>query len=308
MSIWQTKEWSEMLIKSNQAEKVFDIKWIKIEKRKISLWEYWLFIQWLDFNIDIKNELIDLCKKESCLFIQIETLNYANTFEIIQNFSAWYYKKFMPYYTVIIDLDKSEDEILSQMKPKWRYNIKLAIKKWIKCKIVEKTEKNINIFYNLVLETIARDSFSWNSLNYYKTFLNNIKESELIFAYKEKEVIASGIFILHDGVALYYYWASSSKKEYRNLMAPYFLQWTAIKEAKRKWCKFYDFLGVMTPWSKDSSLKWVTAFKLKFNKNSIKISDSYIWINKRFKYFLVSILKKIKKLISKNYLSNNHRL
>jgi lipid II:glycine glycyltransferase (peptidoglycan interpeptide bridge formation enzyme) len=41
----------------------------------------------------------------------------------------FYYKKFITPYTAIIDLNLSEDEILSLMKPKGRYNIRLAEKK-----------------------------------------------------------------------------------------------------------------------------------------------------------------------------------
>lgn len=40
-----------------------------------------------------------------------------------------YYKKFIPPYTALIDLTQSEDEILAAMKPKGRYNIRLATKK-----------------------------------------------------------------------------------------------------------------------------------------------------------------------------------
>lgn len=293
MSIWQTEEWSEMLIKSHQVDKVFDINWVSVEKRKVSLWESGLFVQALDFNADIKNELIDLCKKELCLFVQIETLNYESDFKPIKNFKNWCYKKFMPAFTVIIDLKKTEEEILAQMKPKWRYNIKLARKKAVTCKIVDKTKQNIKAFYDLFIETTSRDNFVWNTQEFYEIFLNEIKSSKLIFAYLDDKVISAWIFTFWETEAIYYYWASSSEKEYRNLMAPYLLQWTAIKEAKNRGCKIYDFLWIMTPWDKDSSLKGVTDFKLKFNKQSIKVSEWYIFINKKAKYLLISILRKI---------------
>jgi lipid II:glycine glycyltransferase (peptidoglycan interpeptide bridge formation enzyme) len=43
------------------------------------------------------------------------------------------------------------------MKPKGRYNIKLAEKKGVEIKIVEKTDKNIQYFYELMNETTSRD-------------------------------------------------------------------------------------------------------------------------------------------------------
>jgi hypothetical protein len=37
MSIWQTKSWQEMLQKSHQTEKYFEIDEVFVEKRKVGL-------------------------------------------------------------------------------------------------------------------------------------------------------------------------------------------------------------------------------------------------------------------------------
>ena len=299
MSIWQTKTWQEMLKKSKQTEKFFEIDWIFIEKRSLWLWEHWLFIIWLDKKIDEKTieKLINLTKKEKCLFLQIETINYENNFNFLDwtNLEKWFYKKFITPYTAIINLEKNEEEILSWMKPKWRYNIKLAKKKWVEVNIVKKSLENIKKFYNLMIETTSRDWFKWNKLEYYKNFLENIDNSKLILAKKDWEIIAWGIFVFDKKVSIYYYWASTSKKEYRNLMAPYLVQWEAIKYAKSIWSKIYDFLWVASPNEKNSSLTWVTDFKKKFTKNILKVSESYIFINKKIKYLFINTLRKLKK-------------
>ncbi len=298
MFIWQTKAWQDLLIFAKQADKIYNIENIKIEKRKVAFWEYGLFILWIDLKyIDssIEKKLIDLCKKKKCLFIQIEEVNYNWVFNKLKLFTKLYYKKFIPFFSVIIDLSKSEQDILWEMKPKGRYNIRLAKRKEVKVKIVEKTKENIKIFYNLMKETTKRDNFFWNTLIYYDFFLKSIKNSELIFAYKEDKVISSWIFVFDKEVSIYYYGASSSNKKYRNLMAPYLLQWEAIKLAKQKGSKIYDFLWIANPWDKNSPLIWVTNFKLKFNPKYKKVSESYIWVNKKSKYYFISILKKLQK-------------
>ena len=313
MSIWQTKKWGEMLVKSWQAEKIIELDGIFIEKRSIWLLEYWLFVLWLDKNKiwkDFVEKIKKICKKEKALFIQVELLDYYNLksfkdFWSLTNIreewnwcNKWYYKKFITPYTAIINLKLSEEEILTNMKPKWRYNIKLAEKKWIVVKKVDKTDENIKLFYDLVIETTSRDQFFWNTLDYYKTFLSFITESELLLAYsKDNKVIAWGIFIFSEDVSIYYYWASTSDREYRNLMAPYLLQWETIRIAKEKRSKIYDFLWVATPWEKNSSLEWVTSFKLKLTKDIVNVSDSYIWINKKIKYNILNIFRKLKSLI-----------
>ncbi len=310
--LWQTKKWWEMLLKSKQVSNIFNVELIQIEKRSIGLWQYGLFILWINkknLNNKILNKLKNLCKEQKCLFLQIEFLDYKNIdsfneFKSLFNlrevsswFNKWYYKKFITPYTAIINLEKSEDEILADMKPKWRYNIKLAKKKWVEIKSVEKTKENIKEYYNLMLETTSRDNFSWNNIDYYITFLEKINNSELLLAYKDDIVIAGWIFVFDENISIYYYWASTSQKEYRNLMAPYLLQWEAIIKAKKINSKIFDFLGVSSPNSENDPLEWVTSFKKKLTPDIIKVSESYIFVNNNIKYKLFKIVRKIKNII-----------
>lgn len=298
MSIWQTQNWKNLLLKSNQATQVFELEWIFIEKRSIWLWEYWLFALWISEKQKINEEkLIEICKKENCLFVQIETFSLEDKVSLsLKNSKLWYYKKFITPFTALIDLSKSIEEILAEMKQKWRYNINLARKKWVEVFESEKNEENIKIFYDLMLETTSRDGFSWNNFEYYKTFLQEIENSSLIFTKFEWKILSAWIFIFDEDLSIYYYWASTSDKEYRNLMAPYLMQWYAIEKSKNIWSKFYDFLWVASPWDEKSHLAWVTDFKLKFTTDVREVSKSYIFVNKRFKYFIFQMLRKVWKI------------
>ena len=268
------------------------------------MWQYWLFVLWLEKELSENdvNELIKLTKKEKALFIQIETINYTSPQpspleergqeQIV--LKKWYFKKFITPYTAVIDLTKSEDEILTNMKPKGRYNIKLARKKWIEIREVEKNDENIKVYYNLMLETTSRDNFSGNNFDYYKIFLQTLKQSKLLLAYVEDNIIAGWIFTFDKEISIYYYWASTSDRKYRNIMAPYLLQWEAIKIAQNYWSKIYDFLWVAWPNDKNSSLSWVTDFKKKLTKDTRKVSYSYIIINKKIKYKFIIFMKFLK--------------
>lgn len=309
MLIWQKKEWWDMLIKSKQAEKILNVWWLQIEKRSIWFWFFGLFIIWIEQDYffdniyDVEKELITFCKKEKCLFIQIETVNYFEKekffLESTKFFKLNYYKKFIMPFTALINLEKSDEEILTLMKQKWRYNIKLAEKKWVVVKKVEKTDENIEKFHELMKETTKRNWFNWNSFDFYKILLNSIKTSELFFAYKDENVISALILIYDEKVAFYYYWASTSDINYRNLMSPYLLQWEAIKYSKEKWCKVYDFLWVANPDENNSSLAWVTEFKTKLTNEIKKVSKSYIYIDKKCIFLSISLLKKIKSFIKR---------
>ncbi len=307
-----------MLKKSEQTSDFFELNTIKtkkktyVEKRSIWFWEYGLFVIWYwleEFTKSqekkIFSELINICKKENCLFVQIESISYDNSKKDLLNteknndkfFKKWYYKKFITPFTALVDLKKTNEEILENMKQKWRYNIKLAEKKWVRVYMAEKNDENIEKFYNLILETTNRNKFSWNTFKYYKTLLKTIDHSKLILAKKDEEIISGWIFIFDKEISIYYYWASTSKEKYRNIMSPYLVQWEAIKYAKSIGCKIYDLMWVSDPDSKNCKLKKVSDFKNKLTKDIRKVSGSKMYIHKKVKYFFIIFLRKIKNFI-----------
>ncbi len=303
MSIWQTNNWKKLLEKSKQVEKVFVVSWIHIEKRKVNFWEYGLFAIGVEtqvlWDVKILRDLQLLCKEENCLFIQVESIDYLGKKDVQKEVRYWtqgYFKKFISPFTTCIDLKKSWEEILSQMKPKGRYNIGLAQKKWVECHVVEKSKENITTFFQLFQETTSRDNFSGNTISYYENFLKMIPESELILAFYNGNAIAWGIFVFQE-TALYYYGASSWQE--RSVMAPYIVQWVAIEEAKKRGCSVYDFLWVAGPDEKHSPLEWVTDFKLKLSKDIQLVSQSIIYVHKKRKYFFIKLLKKLSKFRKK---------
>lgn len=304
MHIWQNDKWNTLLQKSWQVASIFIIDGISIQKRSLGLKQYWLFILGIDPKEKIdEKKCQNLCKKEKCLFLQLETLDYSeNSYSLSQEkgsiFKTWYYKKFITPHTAVINLNLNEEEILSQMKPKWRYNIKIATKKWVYVEKVDPTDENINTYFQLSQETGQRDRFNTQTFTYFKDFLHIVWGAQLFLAFKDSQAIAWGIFVFQKEISYYYYWASTSDKEYRNLMAPYLLQWTAIQHAKNLWSELYDFLWISGPGVDfDPSLRWVTDFKLKLTPDTRQVSQGYIYINRKITYNFLNVLKKIKKFL-----------
>ena len=309
MSLWQTQIWQEFLKSSGQTEDFFMLKETFVEKRKIAFGQCGLFVIGVDpakLTLQYEKSLIRLCKKERCLFSQIETLSYPESerntpwkpIDSRKNdrryHRSWYYKKFIPPFTTLIDLQKSQEEILAEMKQKGRYNIRLAEKKWVKIYKKDNTQKNREIFYTLMQETTQRDNFSGNTLEYYTKLLERVPNTKLYFAQHEVDILAGAICIGAGDVCYYYYGASSNNK--RNLMSPYLLQWTAITDAKNENYKYYDFLGIANDDDKHSSLRWVTDFKMKLAPNKMQVSSAYLFIASAWKYYFVILLKKGKNI------------
>jgi len=199
----------------------------------------------------------------------------------------------IPYYTNMLDLNLSLDDLLAQMKPKGRYNIKLAEKKGV---IVKKGDINdLNIFYSLLEQTTKRDNFRANPFNYYKTMLENLPNAILLFASHENDILSSGIFTYTKNQALYYYGASSNIK--RNLMSSYLLQWEAIKIGKERGCKYYDFMGIADPENPKDQLINVTDFKLKFGGRIVRFNPSYHIVHKQILYTFYTTSRKMAKFL-----------
>jgi len=171
--------------------------------------------------------------------------------------------------TVILSLNKSEDEILKGMKSKTRYNIRLAVKKGI---VVTKTGiEGLDIWYDLYQETSLRDKIAIHSKNYYRKIFelssdkhNLDKNPEIILFNAEynNEVLAGIIVSIYGDRATYLYGASSGR--HRNLMPAYALQWEAIKYAKQKGCSEYDFFGIPPNDNPDHPMSGLYRFKTGF--------------------------------------------
>ncbi len=291
-NIWQSYEWWEY--QSALGKDVFSIKWqgylALVVKQGLPFGQNYLQVPkwplWFQDNLFFK-DIISLAKKQWSIFVRIIS-------EIAPNYHWMVFKAKkdqFPKSTLIIDLRISEDEILMQMKQKWRYNIRLAQKKWVKVVEEKNSELWAQIFAELMEDTSQRDAFAGHDESTYKSMIDNLWDKIKVYiAYFEDEPIAAGIFTFLDEKCVYYYWASSN--EYRNLMAAYLLQWEAISTAKEMWCKTYDFLWIATNEDKKSdSLYWVTQFKLKFWGEKVTYPDAIDIPINLFKYFAYRGLK-----------------
>lgn len=271
-----------------------------LEKRTIGLGQYGFFAIGGPIGQDTEksNEVLsqamqELAKKEQVVFIQTEPLS---TFSL-PHFKTGYYKDFIEKHTAVIDLTQDEEAILSKMKQKGRYNIRIAEKSGVTVEQVASTPDNLDTFYRLLTQTTERDRFAANSPAYFQIFLSYLDANKLgglSFARREGDVIAAGIFVFIGNTALYYYGASSSDNAKRKYMATYLLQWKMILEAKKRGCEVFDFLGIAAPDNKDSHLAGVTDFKLKLTPETKQWPESQICIVKWWWWVVLKVVRSIK--------------
>jgi peptidoglycan pentaglycine glycine transferase (the first glycine) len=144
--------------------------------------------------------------------------------------------------TFWIDLTKSEDELLANMKQKTRYNIRLAEKKGVKVR--QGSRNDFDLIYEMYSVTSVRDGFIIRPKEYYfllwNTFMEAGKAVPLIAEVHDEPVGA--LFLFHFNQKSYYLYGMS-RDVHREKMPSYLLQWEAIRLSKSLGCTIYDLWG-----------------------------------------------------------------
>lgn len=192
-------------------------------------------------------EIIQEAKKRGYAWLRIEP-NSEEELKCISDFLVTCHLSLVtcrrdtqPREILIMDIAKSEEQLLAEMKPKTRYNIRLAEKKGVKI-IVSKEEKYQARFVELVRETALRAGIRPHPENHYRKMLASLGETAQLYnAEYEGEVLAANLMIFSGDGAIYLHGGSGNA--HRNVMAPFLLQWRAMQDAKEKGCRWYDFGG-----------------------------------------------------------------
>ncbi|MBX9771546.1 MAG: peptidoglycan bridge formation glycyltransferase FemA/FemB family protein [Candidatus Obscuribacterales bacterium] len=148
----------------------------------------------------------------------------------------------LPQETLYLNLEASEDEILAQMRPKGRYNTRLAAKRGVTVRAITGPDA-ARVLYSCLCEAGQRDGFFVEPHSFFSQLLESLSPDILkcFQAEYDGEILGAILVTTFGQRATYLYGGISSHK--RNLMAGYLLQWQAILTAKESGCRFYDFYG-----------------------------------------------------------------
>ncbi len=254
----------------------------------------------------------ELAKQEGAIFWRFEVLSKEVLSDVFDSgFKVVNVQSVQPSKTLILDLTKPEERLLAEMHPKTRYNIKLAERMGVKIGYINNSE-DVKNFLFLLQETALRDRFKPHPDFYYQKMFEILGRKEiglkiqgisylscelykqgflrLIKAEFRGKILAANILIYFGDTVTYVHGASSSER--KNLMAPLFLQWQAILDAKELGYRYYDFWGI-------NEKKWpgVTRFKNSFGGQTVEYPGTFdLPLNKKW-YSLYSLAKKFLQFI-----------
>lgn len=204
-----------------------------------------------------------VAKKHNCIFIRVEPKVEAQEvnnrqFNYLKRWGFAKGRRLFTKYNFVLDLTKSEEELLQQMKSKTRYNIRLAQRKGVEVRI-DNSKKAFARYLTLMEETTKRQGFYAHTREYHEKMWESLKRSskregkksnkqlkaDLMLARYRDEIVTTWV-LFQFGETMYYTYGASTRK-YRQVMANNLVMWEAIRLAKERGCKYFDMWGALGP-------------------------------------------------------------
>lgn len=221
-------------------------------------------------------------EENNCIFIKLEPSVEASEekVKVMEDLGLVLSRKALfTKYTFQLDLTKSEEELVREMKEKTRYNTRLAERKGV----VVKEEENFEDYYNLMRETTGRNKFFAHNEEYHRKMWKIMKKAgvgHLLVARYQNIPLTAWVLFIFNNVLYYPYGASSS--EYRELMASNLMMWETIKFGKKMGCRLFDMWGSLGP-NPDPKDDWYGfhRFKEGYNPKLVEFVGSYDLVLKK---------------------------
>lgn len=199
-----------------------------------------------------------------------------------------------PQWTQVLDISRSEQDLMNNMKSKTRYNVKLAEKKGVRVK-EESTDKGFQIFSKLYFDTCKRQKYFGHNQYFHDTVWKHLKTdiSHILTTYFNGTPLASYELFCFNNT--FYYTYGGTSLEYRNLMGANLLMWEAIKLGKKLGATSFDMWGSLPP-NYDPTHPWAgfTRFKEGYGTEFVEMIGSYDLVIKPMIYPIYNTLYKIR--------------
>ncbi len=237
-----------------------------------------------------------LGKQKRAIFIQLEPNSIGNWKLEIGNYGLRpSHHPLFTKHTFVLDLNKSEKELLKTMHPKTRYNIRLAQKHGVTVQ-EDNSPAAFDQYLQLVQETTSRQGFYAHNQTYHRRMWKTLRPAgiaRLWTATYQGETLATWIIFIWKDTIYYPYGASS--REHRDVMAPTLLLWEIARWGKRQGYRAFDLWGALGP-NPDKHDPWYGfhRFKQGFNPDLVEFIGSFDLVLNPFLYRVYTVADRIR--------------
>lgn len=208
-----------------------------------------------------------------------------------------------PSTTIILDLTKTEEQLLSEMHPKTRYNIKVAERHGVTVEIGG--SELLETFFSLLQSTTERNIFRAHAKSYYQKMLKQTPspsdspsgrgsvEAKFFLALARVDNKPSAIALMVDFNDTRTYLHGASDYTLRESMAPFALHWYLINDAKKRGLTAYDFWGIATTDNPKEPLAGVTRFKKGWGGDIVRYPQTMDLVMRPVKYAFYRLVHRL---------------
>lgn len=218
--------------------------------------------------------IVKEAKKLGCVFIRISPL-LANSPETASLFASLHtipaaMHRMDGEYCWVLDLDKSEDALLADMRKTVRYEVRRGQKEGVE--VFTTTDgKYLNEFFSLYEATSSRHGFVPHvGIREEFALFAKAKQATLYLGKYEGKTTAAAVILYYGNQAIYHHGASIQTK----VPASPLVQWEAIRDAKKRGMKVYNFWGIAPENSPNHPWRGITLFKKGFGGRAIEYSHA----------------------------------
>lgn len=181
----------------------------------------------------------------------------------------------LPNETLYLDLGAPPEALLAQMRPKGRYNIRLAERHGVAVR-AERSPAAARRCYTLLDEAGRRDGFFVEPPGFFDALAETLGPAGLaqfLFAEHAGDTLAAMVLTTYGVRATYLYGGVSNGK--RTMMAGYALQWAAIQAAQAAGCATYDFYGYEPHGAPGHLYAGFSRFKRQFGGRPVRLIGAH---------------------------------
>lgn len=259
-------------------------------------------IDWSDRNLInvFAKQVRIIAKENNCVFIRVRSQlkSDESSKKIFKDLG--FIKATMHLHAELtsqLDITKSEDELMVQMRKTTRHEVKKAIKENVKI-TASTEEKDIKKFFALQMETAKRQKFVPFSYEFLHEQFKTFTQSGNALLYKaefEKKLLAQAFIIFYNKEAVYHYGASTD--DGRKYPGAYLIQWEAIREAKKRRMIRYNFWGVAPENNPNHRFSGLSLFKRGFGGTDFEYLHAQDLIINKPRYLLNYLIESLRKTI-----------
>jgi len=241
------------------------------------------------------SKIATVARREKCVFVRVRP---QLKIDELSKLNGLHLKKAPMHlhaeHTIIIDLEKSTDELLAEMRRQTRYEIRRSAKQAIKVDW-SNSEDIFREFRRVQADTAARQGFIPPDLEFLLAERKAFGENARIYVSRTDvgEPIAYGL-ILINGAEAEYFEAASTELNHR-LPGAYALQWRVICDLKELGIKRYNLWGIAPPNQPEHRYAKVTTFKKGFGGEVVEFVPAHDLVINRARYQLDFLIETARK-------------